>query len=261
MSRAISAERILICNDDGIHAPGIAVLEEVARGFSDDVWVVAPDSERSGAGHSLTLTTPVRYRRMDEKRYAVSGTPTDCVMMAVNHIMKDHRPTLLLSGINRGANMAEDVTYSGTIAAAMEGTLAGVPSIALSQAIRPPAKTKWPTAKEFAPRVISALLDQGWDEGVLMNVNFPAYEPTEIRGIRVTEQGRRDYGGLKIEQRTDTRGIDYFWFGLARTMDEPGHETDLKTVRDGWISITPLHLDLTHHSTRKALGDSLAQDY
>ena len=262
MTRKVSFDRILISNDDGIHAPGIAILEEIARELSDDVWVVAPDAERSGAGHSLTLTPPVRMRKLDEKRFAVMGTPTDSVMMAVNHIIKDHRPTLLLSGINRGANMAEDVTYSGTIAAAMEGTLAGIPSIALSQAIRPPVKTRWATAKHFARNVIEQIVSVGgWDEDVLMNVNFPAYPVEEVRGVRVTEQGRRDYGGLKIEQRTDTRGFDYFWFGLARGIEEPGHATDLKYVRDGWISVTPLHLDLTHHKTRTALEERLTEDF
>ncbi|MGF1606187.1 MAG: 5'/3'-nucleotidase SurE [Rhodothalassiaceae bacterium] len=262
MTRTVSFERILVCNDDGIHAPGISVLEEIARDLSDEVWVVAPDAERSGAGHSLTLTTPVRVRKTAENRFAVMGTPTDSVMMAVNFLMKDHKPSLLLSGINRGANMAEDVTYSGTIAAAMEGTLAGIPSIALSQAIRPPAKTRWATAKRYAREVIAAIVAMGgWDENVLMNVNFPAYPEEEVKGIRVTEQGRRDYGGLTIEERTDMRGFPYYWFGLARSIEEPGHETDLKFVRDGWISVTPLHLDLTHHPTRKAMEAKLDRTF
>ena len=261
MTRTVTADRILITNDDGINAPGLSVLEEIARTLSNDVWVVAPESEKSGAGHSLTLTVPIRLRRLDDRRYAVQGTPTDCVMMAVNHIMKDHRPTLILSGVNRGANMAEDVTYSGTIAGAMEGTLAGIPSVALSQAIRPPQRTKWSTAKTHAARVISGLLDMGWPEEVFINVNFPAYDADEVKGIRVTEQGRRDYGGLQIEQRQDPRGFDYYWFGLARTVDEPGHESDLHFVRDGWISVTPLHLDLTHHEMRKILNDRLEQAF
>lgn len=257
MTQPVSTARILVTNDDGINAPGIAVLEEIARTLSDDVWVVAPEVEHSGAGHSLTLTRPIRLRRLDDQRYAVQGTPTDCVMMAVNHLMMDHRPTLLLSGVNRGANMAEDVTYSGTIAAAMEGTLAGIPSIALSQAIRPPVKTKWQTAKCYAAEVIRSLCEEGWPADILCSVNFPAYEPDEVKGVRVTEQGQRDYGTLQIDERKDPRGFKYYWFGLARTVEEPGHDTDLLYVRDGWISVTPLHLDLTHYPTLRDFSKRL----
>lgn len=251
----VSTARILVANDDGIHAPGIRYLEEVARTLSDDVWVVAPESEQSGAGHSLTLTEPLRLRRVEDKRWAVRGTPTDCVMIAVNHIMKDNRPTLILSGINRGANIAEDVTYSGTIAAAMEGTLAGIPSIALSQAVRPaPEPTDWTASRRHAADTIRAVLENGWPEGVLININFPSCSDKAVKGIRVTGQGRRDLGHLRVDQRHDTRGVPYYWFALSRDPGQPGEETDLKYVREGWISITPLHLDLTHHETRHALA-------
>ena len=260
-TRTVSPSRILVSNDDGINAPGLEVLEAIASELSDEVWVVAPETEQSGAGHSLTLTQPIRLRQLDERKFAVQGTPTDCVMMAVNHIMKDSLPTLLLSGVNRGANMAEDVTYSGTIAAAMEGTLAGIPSIALSQAIRPPARARWDTARHYATGVVQALIAQGWSEQVLMNVNFPAYPVEEVQGVRVTEQGRRDLVGLVVEERTDTRGFPYYWFGLSREVGRPGHETDLKTVRDGWISVTPLHLDLTHQATLAGLADGLNKSF
>ena len=258
---SISPKRILISNDDGINAPGIAILEKVARQFSDDVWVVAPEGEQSGAGHSLTLTRPLRIRKLEEKRWAVDGTPTDCVMMAVNHIMADNLPTLIISGVNRGGNLAEDVTYSGTVSVAMEGTLCKVPSIAFSQCIRPPARTKWETAERFAPEVLKLLLETGWPENVLMNVNFPAFEPDEIEGIRVTEQGRREMLGNNIEERTDPRGFRYYWFGLGREVGVPGHETDLKSVREKYISVTPLHLDLTHHETTRAIAGKVAKDF
>lgn len=258
---SVTATRILVSNDDGINAPGLKVLEKIARQFSDDVWVVAPETEQSGAGHSLTLTRPLRIRKLEEKRWAVDGTPTDCVMLAVNKIMADNLPTLILSGINRGANLAEDVTYSGTVSVAMEGTLAGIPSVAMSQCIRPPARTKWETAEKFAPEVLKLLLKAGWPRDVLMNVNFPAFVPEEIEGIRVTEQGRRDMLGNNIEERVDPRGYSYYWFGLGREVGIPGHETDLKSVREKWISVTPLHLDLTHHETRRTIASAVATKF
>ncbi|NVJ97643.1 MAG: 5'/3'-nucleotidase SurE [Alphaproteobacteria bacterium] len=258
---AISPARILISNDDGINAPGLAILERVARQFTDDVWVVAPEEEQSGAGHSLTLSKVLRMRQLEEKRWAVSGTPTDCVAMAINKIMPETPPTLILSGVNRGGNLAEDVTYSGTVSVAMEGTLAGIPSIALSQCIRPDQRTKWETAEKFAPEVIRTLIAEGWTEDVLMNVNFPAFEPDEIKGVRVTEQGARQIMGNHIEERTDPRGFKYYWFGLGREVGQPGHETDLKSVREKWISVTPLHLDLTHHETRRALGETVNRTF
>lgn len=262
MSRPVSAKRILVTNDDGVHAPGLEVLEAIAREISDDVWTVAPEFEQSGAGHSLTLTQPLRLRRLGEKKFAVQGTPTDSVMLAVNHIMKDHKPTLVLSGVNRGANIAEDVTYSGTIAGAIEGTLTGLPSIALSQAIRPrPERTNWSASRTFGTRIVSELIATGWPEEVLINVNFPACDADDVKGIKVTEQGRRDLGGLVIEERTDTRGFPYYWFGLSREPGKPGHETDLKRVRSGWISVTPLHLDLTHFPTRDAMVGRLDMDF
>ncbi|WP_417463446.1 5'/3'-nucleotidase SurE [Kordiimonas sp.] len=250
---AISAARILVSNDDGINAPGLEVLERIARQFSDDVWVVAPEEEQSGAGHSLTLSRVLRLRQLGEKRWAVSGTPTDCVMMAVNKIMKEDKPTLILSGVNRGGNMAEDVTYSGTVSVAMEGQLAGVPSIAFSQCTRPDIPTKWETAEKFGPEVIRRLLEAGWPSTVLMNVNFPAVAPDEVKGIKVTEQGLRELTGTNIDERVDPRGFTYYWFGLGREVGVPGHETDLKAIRENYISVTPLHLDLTHHETRRSM--------
>jgi len=241
--------RILLTNDDGINARGLDLLEIVARRFSDDIWVVAPTEEQSGAGHSLTLTQPVRVRRHDNRRFSVTGTPTDAVMMALAHIMKDSPPDLILSGINRGANLAEDVTYSGTVSAAMEGALAGVPSIALSQAYARQglgAGVPFAAAEAWAERVLRPLTAQPMAPGTLVNVNFPAIDPGEIKGVRVCRQGLRDYGRLRIIERTDPRGFPYFWFGLAPVVETPGHSTDLEVIADGFVSVTPLHLDLTH---------------
>ena len=241
--------RILLTNDDGIDARGLALLERVATALSDDLWIVAPSEEQSGTGHSLTLTQPIRLRRHDERRFSVSGTPTDAVMMALAHIMKDSPPDLILSGINRGANLAEDVTYSGTVSAAMEGALAGVPSIALSQAYARQglgAGVPFAAAEAWAERVLRPLTAQPMASGTLVNVNFPAIDPGEIKGIRVCRQGLRDYGRLRIVERTDPRGFPYFWFGLAPVVETPGHSTDLEVIADGYVSVTPLHLDLTH---------------
>ena len=250
--------RILITNDDGIHAPGIKILEAIARELSDDIWVVAPAEEMSGAGHSLTLTQPIRLVRHDARRYAVRGTPTDSVMMALGHIMKDTLPDLVLSGVNRGANLAEDVTYSGTVSAAMEGTLYGIRSIALSQSLEHlPVDTAFETAAAWGAKVIRALIAPKWVRGVLTNVNFPAVAPGAVKGVRVTEQGFRDYGRTTIEKRVDPRGFAYFWFGLGRESQQPGHVTDLKAIREGYITVTPLHLDMTHYATMASLTQSL----
>lgn len=251
--------RILLTNDDGYHAPGLAVLEEIAAELSDDVWIVAPAEEQSGAGHSLTLTTPVRLRQHDERRFAVVGTPTDSVMMALGHVMKEVKPDLVLSGVNRGGNLAEDVTYSGTVSAAMEGTLYGVRSIALSQVMMDLTATEaFATARAWGAKVLRPLLDMEWDKGVLLNVNFPPVHADKVTGVRVAEQGFRDLGQTAIEKRTDTRGFDYFWFGLGRESPQPGHETDLKAMREGAISVTPLHLDLTHYPTIEKLRTALS---
>jgi 5'-nucleotidase len=255
------AMRILITNDDGVNARGLRLLESVTRQFSDDIWVVAPAEEQSGAGHSLTLTKPVRLRRHDERRFSVTGTPTDAVMLALAHVMKDSPPDVILSGINRGANLAEDVTYSGTVSAAMEGALAGVRSIALSQAYSREGMgdtVPFASAEAWAARVLGPLLDFETEPRTLINVNFPAMRPEEVKGVRVCRQGLRDYGRLRIVQRTDPRGYDYYWFGLGPMVETPGHSTDLEAVADGYVSVSPLHLDLTHEHSLAALHEQFA---
>jgi len=179
--------RILVSNDDGIHAPGLAVAERIARTLSDDIWVVAPETEQSGASHSLTLTLPLRLRNAGYQRFAISGTPTDCVMMAGIHLMKDHLPDLVLSGVNRGLNVADDVTYSGTVAAAMEGAVLGIPSIALSQAVggRDESEAIWACAEVHGPPLVKRLVDMGWAKDVLLNVNFPPLPPSKVKRVAV----------------------------------------------------------------------------
>jgi 5'-nucleotidase len=250
--------RILLTNDDGINATGLQVLERIAREFSDDIWTVAPSEEQSGTGHSLTLTMPVRLRKLGERRFCVTGTPTDSVMMAIAHVMKDNPPDLILSGVNRGANLGEDVTYSGTVSAAMEGALAGIPSIALSQGYAKEGMgdtVPFAAAEAWADEVLRPLIATKMAPRTLVNVNFPALHPTEVKGIRVVQQGLRDYGRLKLVQRTDTRGFDYFWFGLGPAISTPSHSTDLEAIHDGYVSVTPLHLDLTHTPSLARLGE------
>jgi len=241
--------RILLTNDDGIHAPGLKVLEAIARTLSDDIWIVAPMEEQSGAGHSLTLSRPLRIRQHGEQHYSVSGTPTDAVMMAIGHLMKDCRPDLVLSGVNRGANLAEDVTYSGTVSAAMEGAISGVRSIALSQVYAREGMgdaIPFEAAAEWGERVVRALLAQPDRGKTLINVNFPAIAASEIKGIKVARQGFHEVDRTRIVPGMDPRGYPYFWFGLDHSDSAPAL-SDLAAVADGYISVTPLHFDLTHY--------------
>jgi 5'-nucleotidase len=241
--------RILLTNDDGVNATGLRVLEKIAAAFSDDIWIVAPSEEQSGAGHSLTLTVPVRLRKLCERRFCVTGTPTDSVMMGLAHVLGEQKPDLILSGVNRGANLGEDVTYSGTVSAAMEGALAGIPSIALSQSYAKEGMgdtVPFAAAEAWAERVLAPLIAAPFAPKTLVNINFPALPPDEVKGVRVVRQGIRDYGRLRIDRRTDPRGYDYYWFGLRPIPHTPGHATDLEAIADGYVAVTPLHLDLTH---------------
>lgn len=247
--------RILITNDDGIHANGLAVLERIAATISDDLWIIAPEVEQSGQSRALTLTAPIRVRRAGEQRFAVSGTPTDCVLLGLHELIPGPRPDLVLSGVNRGQNIAEDVTFSGTVAAAMQGMQMGVRSIAFSQAhgFRQGAGIAWHTAEAHGPLVLKALLAREWAEGVLLNVNFPDREPEDVAGVEVTRQGFRDEGIIHADRRTDPRGNAYYWLGFRGTLSDPADGTDLRAVYDGRISVTPLHIDLTHGATLAAL--------
>ncbi|MFZ1963317.1 MAG: 5'/3'-nucleotidase SurE [Roseiarcus sp.] len=244
--------RILLTNDDGVHAPGLKILEAIARRLSDDIFIVAPESDQSGVAHSLSLNNPLRLRQIDPRRFAVQGTPTDCVIMGVRKIMADARPDLILSGVNRGQNVAEDVTYSGTTAAAMEGALFGVPSISLSQAYdgrEGRDKTNWDCAATLGPEVIKKILRVGVPEGVLVNVNFPACAAAEVAGETATAQGRRDTELMRIEERRDGRAIPYYWLMFQRGGFAPGAGTDIEALAARKVSITPLRLDLTDAAT------------
>lgn len=243
--------RILCTNDDGIHAPGLKTLEAIARALSDDVWVVAPETDQSGVSHSLSLNDPLRLREISERHFAVKGTPTDCVIMGIRQIMRDHKPDLVLSGVNRGQNVAEDVSYSGTVAGAIEGTILGVPSIALSQAYSAASRDmlKWHCAEHHGPKVIRRVLETGIDRGILVNINFPDCEPEDVEGAAVVNQGQRTQELLRLDERRDGRGNPYFWIAFERKPFTPGNGTDLWAIANRRISVTPLRLDMTDEPT------------
>jgi 5'-nucleotidase len=250
----LAKARILLSNDDGIDAPGLKVLERVARSLCKDVWVVAPEREQSGASHSLTLRMPLRIRKLGPKRFAVDGTPTDCALLAINNIMRDQAPTLLLSGVNHGGNMGEDMTYSGTVAVAMEGTLLGVPSIAFSLATSNGEEPIWDAAAAHLPDVIRALAARKWPANTLMNVNVPNLPPIEIRGVKAASQGQRKLGGNIVES-SDPRGRPYYWIGPTRDEDANKPGTDIWAVAQGYIAVTPAFLDMTHKAALAELGE------
>jgi 5'-nucleotidase len=255
MAKSDWKPRILLSNDDGINAPGLKCLHRIAKQLTDDIWIVAPETEQSGASHSLTLHHPLRLRQVSKQKYAVQGTPTDCVVLAVAEVMKDNPPDLLLSGVNRGSNLADDVTYSGTIAAAMEGTVLGIPSIALSQTygFESGGNVKWATAERHAPALIRKLCDAGWASDVLININFPDVRADDVAQVELTRQGRRDQSLLEIDARFDRRGIPYYWTGFKRVRSNPAQETDLHAIYAGNISVTPLHMNLSHETALRAL--------
>ncbi|UKV16506.1 5'/3'-nucleotidase SurE [Thalassospiraceae bacterium SW-3-3] len=243
--------RILISNDDGIDAPGIRLLEKLACSLSDDVWVVAPTTEQSGAGHSLTLRHPLRIRKRDERHFSVDGTPTDCVLLALQQIMRDSPPDIVLSGINRGGNLGEDVTYSGTVAAAMEATLLNVPAIAFSQYFSGNL-IDWSVAEKHLLSVAETLIHTTWPKGVLINVNFPEAERKGGASIEVSRQGQRKIGD-HIAERLDPRGEPYYWIGAIKSELPKDENADLRVIERGDISVTPISLDFTHYETHAKL--------
>lgn len=246
--------RILLTNDDGINAPGLAVLERIARELSDDVWICAPAEENSGAGHSLTLHLPVRLRQHGEKRFSVTGTPTDAVNLGLRKLFADGKPDVIISGVNNGENLADDVTYSGTISAAMEGALAGIRAIALSQALRD-AGHGFAATEGWAAKVLRPLLDAPLAKRTVVNVNFPALPADQVKGVRVVRQGFHDYERGSLIEGVDPRGRPYFWFGLHDIEHSLDHGTDLEAVSEGYVSVTPLHVDLTHYASISQLAE------
>jgi 5'-nucleotidase len=243
----LSKARILISNDDSIHSEGIRVLEEIALSLTPHVWVVAPENQQSAAGHSLTIHMPLRIKEYDERHVSVYGTPTDSVLVGIQKVMQDFQPDIVLSGINHGQNTADDVTYSGTIAAAIEATLMCVPAIAFSQDFdETGGKPEWSIAREYAPKVLKAFEGKEWENNVLMSVNFPMKKPGVKPEIRVRPQGHYSMEDQDMVHCVDPRGRPYFWIGAPPKRDELDQTTDVGAMKAGHVTITPLSLNLTH---------------
>lgn len=245
-------ERVLLTNDDGIDAPGLAVLEAVAATIAREVWVVAPEHDQSGTSHSISLHSPLRFSRQGERRYGVGGTPGDCVVMAVRHLMLGAPPTLVLAGVNRGANLGVETVFSGTVGAAMAGMLLGVPSIALSQVFTDRAAVRWETARTHAPTVIRRLLAVGWSNQACLNVNFPDVAPEEVGPLALTRQGAGLVKRIDVVARTDPRGFEYHWLKFHREARADSADSEAAVVAAGGIAVTPLQFERTSET---ALGD------
>ncbi|MGI9628541.1 MAG: 5'/3'-nucleotidase SurE [Longimicrobiales bacterium] len=234
--------RILCTNDDGYLSVGIRVLAEAAYTLGS-VDIVAPDREQSATSNSLTLHHPLRVRRAPDGAFVVDGTPTDCVILAVNEVM-DRRPDLCVSGVNHGPNMGEDVLYSGTVAAAMEATFLGIPAVAFSYAGRQGEEIEgW---QAVVGRLLSQIVKVDFPADTLLSINLPPIRPDQVSGVRVTTLGRRRYSE-SVERGTDPSGREFFWIGGGVTTWQGGEDSDFRAIQDGYISVTPLHLDLTNH--------------
>jgi 5'-nucleotidase len=259
---ASKAMRILVTNDDGIHSHGLDVCEAIARTLSDEVWVVAPETDQSGVAHSLSLNDPLRLRQVGDRRFAVRGTPTDCVIMGARHLLDGKDVDLVLSGVNRGRNVGEDVIYSGTVAGAMEGTILGIPSFALSQSYKSRSSQPpfWDTGLQYAPDIIRKVLGQGVRHDVLININFPDCRPEEVKGIAVSTLGRRRQERLHLDKRSDGRGNPYYWIaysGMNAAKSEQG--TDMAALDDHRVAVTPLKIDITDQPTMSGLDALFAK--
>jgi 5'-nucleotidase len=248
----LSQARVLLTNDDGIEAPGIALLEKLIAPLVKEVWLVAPRYEQSATSHALTIHSPLRVHHMDERRKAVAGTPTDSVLLALRHIMPEP-PDLVLSGINSGGNIGGDVLYSGTVGAAMEAALCGVRSIAFSLNKTPRGPARWATAEAHLVPVLQHVLTADWRSDVIVNVNFPDVDPDDVRGVQLVAQGRRKPGG-RLQDGVDPRGNPYVWVSTEREQayHTPGTDEDL--IEEGWITVTPLTADLTCQNTMQTLS-------
>jgi 5'-nucleotidase len=239
--------RVLVCNDDGIHAPGINALYEAIRDLAE-VHVVAPEAERSAVGHAITVFSPLKSKKIYRDDiffgHAIDGTPADCVKLAISALLP-HPPDFVISGINLGGNAGVSVMYSGTVSAATEGTILGIPSMALSlNTFRDP---EWETAKQVARAMLRRLAKEGLPKDTLLNVNIPNVPPDQLRGVRVTRMGRSRYIET-FEERKDPRNNSYYWMDGEMVLLEEPAETDLNALEEGYVSISPLGIDLTRHA-------------
>ncbi|NWG03835.1 MAG: 5'/3'-nucleotidase SurE [Syntrophaceae bacterium] len=240
---------ILVTNDDGIHSKGIIILAKFLQEMGE-VFVVAPDREKSAVAHSLTLHRPLRVEKIKKNFYAVDGTPADCVHLGVNAILPN-RPRLIVSGINKGGNLGDDIIYSGTVSAAFEGTLLGIPSFAISLVSR--SHFKFDVAAQFALRMARSIIQRELPPKTFLNINVPNLEERDIKSYKITQQGRFIHGGDGVIEKVDPRGRKYYWIGGGQLIFNRGRNTDAEAVSKSFISITPLTLDLTNYSSMREL--------
>jgi 5'-nucleotidase len=250
-------DRILITNDDGIEAPGLAVLERIAGELAREVWVVAPEHDQSGVSHAVSLHHPIRITERGVRRFGVTGTPGDCAVMGLAHLMADAPPQLLLSGVNRGGNLGLETVFSGTVGGAMTGMLLGIPSIALSQAWTDRENVRWETAAALGPGVVRQLLAIGWGNATCLNVNFPDLPADEVGPLTLARQGPGLIQGMQVETRVDPRGLTYHWVSFRRGPRDQGPESDVDTVHAGRIAVTPLRYDRTDEEAYALLAQTL----
>jgi 5'-nucleotidase len=241
---------ILVTNDDGVHSPGLIALFRAMKGLSD-ACIVAPDRERSAASHSLTLHRPLKVEKLRDGVYSINGTPTDCVAVGASKILKE-KPSLIVSGINRGGNLGDDITYSGTVSAAMEGTILGIPSFAVSLVTEDRGHPHFDTAVSFAVKVAKYILDKSLPYDTLLNVNVPDIPLENIKGLKFTRQGKRIYNDA-IKETFSPWEEKFYWIGGGKSYWEHGEDTDTGAVKEGYVSITPLHMDFTNHEALKLL--------
>jgi 5'-nucleotidase len=250
-------DRVLLTNDDGIDAPGLAVLEQVALLLAREVWIVAPAQDQSGTSHSISLHAPLRVARLGERRFAVMGTPGDCAVMAIRHLMRDAPPDLVLSGVNRGANLGIETVFSGTVGAAMTAMLLGCPAIALSQAFTDRTAVRWETAQRHAGGVIGQLWPAIAGRPACLNVNFPDASPDVAGPLTLTRQGAGVVQGIEVDSRSDLRGGDYHWLHFRRGPRANPPDAESVHVGMGRITVTPLRFERTDEDGFQALSTVL----
>jgi len=250
-------DRILLTNDDGIDAPGLTVLEAIAAELAREVWVVAPEHDQSGVSHSISLHHALRVSPRGPRRFGISGTPGDCAVMGICHLMTDGAPQLLLSGVNRGLNLGMETVFSGTVGGAMTGMMLGVPSIALSQAYKDRDNVLWDASRTLGAEVVRDLMAIGWSKDACLNVNFPACPAAEAGPITLARQGVGMIAGMHVDTRTDPRGMTYHWLNFRRGDRQQGPESDYDALRAGKIVVTPLRYDRTDEDAYLALAEKL----
>jgi len=250
-------DRIMLTNDDGIDAPGLAVLEQIAAELAREVWVVAPEHDQSGVSHAVSLHQPLRVTERGPRRFGITGTPGDCAVMGVCHLMGEAAPELILSGVNRGANLGMETVFSGTVGGAMTGMMLGIPSVALSQAWTDRANVPWDTARSLGASVVRRMLEIGWSADTCLNINFPDRPAADTGEPTLCRQGVGMIRGMDVETRTDPRGLVYHWINFRRGPREQGPESDIDTLRAGRVAITPIRYDRTDERAFAALAEHL----